>query len=231
MTIVAGFSWSRQGGAPLNLAAQISRVHRRQGHRRGDRGTAVAGQRRPRRGRVPALCHVAGCAFTRQSGQPAAGGSRHPDCRPPINLNSNGFDRTRAAHDATFVVVGSSSSGLLGRVALGSVTERLVHTAAVPVAIAPRGYAECIGIRCTGSPPPTAAKPTSTVSSPRPPSWPRSGRCDCGSCRSRSGRCRCSAARSRRPPRTLSSNSGRAGRSTISSSSSTLFAHTSRFPT
>ena len=45
-----------------------------------------------------------------------------------------------AAHDARLVVVGSSSSGLLGRVALGSVTERLVHTAAVPVAIAPRGY-------------------------------------------------------------------------------------------
>jgi nucleotide-binding universal stress UspA family protein len=45
-----------------------------------------------------------------------------------------------ASHDARLVVVGSSSSGLLGRVALGSVTERLVHTAAVPVAIAPRGY-------------------------------------------------------------------------------------------
>ena len=38
------------------------------------------------------------------------------------------------------LVVGSSSSGLLGRVALGSVTDRLVHTAVVPVAIAPRGY-------------------------------------------------------------------------------------------
>jgi hypothetical protein len=43
-------------------------------------------------------------------------------------------------YDADLVVVGSSSSGLLGRVALGSVTERLVHTAGVPVAIAPRGY-------------------------------------------------------------------------------------------
>jgi nucleotide-binding universal stress UspA family protein len=45
-----------------------------------------------------------------------------------------------SAHDAQLVVVGSSSSGLLGRVTLGSVTERLVHTASVPVAIAPRGY-------------------------------------------------------------------------------------------
>jgi nucleotide-binding universal stress UspA family protein len=43
-------------------------------------------------------------------------------------------------HNADLVVVGSSSSGLLGKVALGSVTDRLVHTAAVPVAIAPRGY-------------------------------------------------------------------------------------------
>ncbi len=45
-----------------------------------------------------------------------------------------------AADRAQLVVVGSSSSGLLGRVVLGSVTDRLVHTAAVPVAIAPRGY-------------------------------------------------------------------------------------------
>ena len=51
-----------------------------------------------------------------------------------------GLIELAAAHDARMVVVGSSSSGLLGRVALGSVTERLVHTAAVPVAIAPRGY-------------------------------------------------------------------------------------------
>ena len=44
-------------------------------------------------------------------------------------------------NDASLAVVGSSSSGLLGRIGLGSVTERLVHTASVPVAIAPRGYA------------------------------------------------------------------------------------------
>ena len=43
-------------------------------------------------------------------------------------------------HGADVVVVGSSSSGLLGRIALGSVTERLVHTSKVPVALAPRGY-------------------------------------------------------------------------------------------
>ena len=51
-----------------------------------------------------------------------------------------GLTDLASEHNAELVVVGSSSSGLLGRVALGSVTERLVHTAAVPVAIAPRGY-------------------------------------------------------------------------------------------
>jgi nucleotide-binding universal stress UspA family protein len=49
------------------------------------------------------------------------------------------------ANQANLVVVGSSSTGLLGRVALGSVTERLVHTAEVPVAIAPRGYPQNAG--------------------------------------------------------------------------------------
>lgn len=40
--------------------------------------------------------------------------------------------------DAPMLVLGSSSMGLLGRVALGSVTERLLHSS--PVAVAPRGF-------------------------------------------------------------------------------------------
>ena len=38
------------------------------------------------------------------------------------------------------VVLGSSSSSLLGRIGLGSVTERLLHSSPVPVAVAPHGY-------------------------------------------------------------------------------------------
>jgi nucleotide-binding universal stress UspA family protein len=52
----------------------------------------------------------------------------------------NGLMELVAEHSADLVVVGSSSSGLLGRIALGTVTERLVYTSKVPVAIAPRGY-------------------------------------------------------------------------------------------
>jgi nucleotide-binding universal stress UspA family protein len=58
----------------------------------------------------------------------------------PSTSTPNGLMELVGEHDADLVVVGSSSAGLLGRVDLGSVTERLVHTSKVPVAIAPRGY-------------------------------------------------------------------------------------------
>ncbi|MGZ8715325.1 MAG: universal stress protein [Mycobacterium sp.] len=140
MTILAGFSSSRQGTAPLNLAAQISRWT-------GDKVVAAAIVERP----WPAngdpieeeylryVTSQASHAIDRVVGQ------LPEDLDIPTVVHQStsiptGLTELAAAHDARLVVVGSSSSGLLGRVALGSVTERLVHTAAVPVAIAPRGY-------------------------------------------------------------------------------------------
>jgi nucleotide-binding universal stress UspA family protein len=52
-------------------------------------------------------------------------------------------------HDAALIVVGSCSTGVLGRVALGSVTDRLVHSSPVPVALPPRGYRCVAGARVT----------------------------------------------------------------------------------
>ena len=43
-------------------------------------------------------------------------------------------------HAASMVVLGSSSAGVFGHIALGSVTDRLLHSSPVPVALAPRGY-------------------------------------------------------------------------------------------
>lgn len=43
-------------------------------------------------------------------------------------------------HDANLIVLGSSSHGAFGHVALGSVTDRLVHSSPVSVAIATRGF-------------------------------------------------------------------------------------------
>ncbi len=41
---------------------------------------------------------------------------------------------------ASALVLGSSSKGSLGRISLGSVTDRLVHAAPLPVLLAPRGF-------------------------------------------------------------------------------------------
>ena len=43
-------------------------------------------------------------------------------------------------HDAAAIVLGSASSGALGRVALGSASDGLVHMSSIPVALAPRGF-------------------------------------------------------------------------------------------
>ena len=42
--------------------------------------------------------------------------------------------------DADLLVLGSSASGQLGQVVVGSTADRLLHSSPVPVAIAPRGY-------------------------------------------------------------------------------------------
>lgn len=43
-------------------------------------------------------------------------------------------------HAAGLLVLGSSTAGVLGRVAFGSVAERLLHTSPLPVALGPRGF-------------------------------------------------------------------------------------------
>lgn len=42
-------------------------------------------------------------------------------------------------HDASLLVVGSSTHGAWGHIALGSVSDRLLHSSPVPVALTPRG--------------------------------------------------------------------------------------------
>jgi nucleotide-binding universal stress UspA family protein len=47
--------------------------------------------------------------------------------------------------DASALVLGSSSKGPLGRISFGSVTDRLAHSAHLPVLLAPRGYRSSTG--------------------------------------------------------------------------------------
>jgi nucleotide-binding universal stress UspA family protein len=43
-------------------------------------------------------------------------------------------------HGASLLVLGSSTAGVLGRVAFGSVADRMLHTSPLPVVLAPRGF-------------------------------------------------------------------------------------------
>jgi nucleotide-binding universal stress UspA family protein len=140
MTIIAGFSSSRQGVAPLNLATQLARTS-------GEKIIAAVVVERPLpagvdpledeyRGYVAAQATVSLERVVAQiSGDFDISVVTHHATSVP-----NGLMELVAEHSADLVVVGSSSSGLLGRIALGTVTERLVYTSKVPVAIAPRGY-------------------------------------------------------------------------------------------
>jgi nucleotide-binding universal stress UspA family protein len=140
MTIIAGFSSSRLGSAPLNLAARLARTT-------GEKIiAAVVVERALLAGADPVEDEYQGYLAS----QANASLERVVDqVRGELDISvivhhstsiPNGLMELVGQHSADVVVVGSSSSGLLGRVTLGSVTERLVHTSKVPVALAPRGY-------------------------------------------------------------------------------------------
>jgi nucleotide-binding universal stress UspA family protein len=56
------------------------------------------------------------------------------------NSVPRGLQQVADAESALAIVVGSSHRGPVGRIAPGSVGERLLHGASCPVAVAPRGY-------------------------------------------------------------------------------------------
>ena len=134
MTILAGFSSSRPGSAPLNLAAQLSRTT-------GEQVIAAAIVERALPARAdPIKDQYQGYVTSQatESLQRVVDRVRGDlDISVTVHQSTSiprGLTELVDQHSADLVVVGSSSSGLLGRVALGSVTEHLVHTAAVPVA-------------------------------------------------------------------------------------------------
>lgn len=51
-----------------------------------------------------------------------------------------GLVELAAQESADVIVLGNSSHGVLGRVSLGGVTNHLVHSSPVPIALAPRGF-------------------------------------------------------------------------------------------
>ena len=140
MTILAGFSASSHGYAPLHLAAQIARCT-------GGKLVAAALVERPWPPKDDPtereyLSHLTGQVKRKLD---AAVATLPADVDTWTLASESDSVPTGLANlaievGAEVVVVGSSSTGLLGRVGLGSVTDSLVHHAQLPVAIAPRGY-------------------------------------------------------------------------------------------
>ncbi|MGV0812021.1 universal stress protein [Mycolicibacterium boenickei] len=145
MTILAAFSASRHSSAPLNLAVQLARTT-------GEQVIAAAVVERswpPRDDPVEGeyIAYVRAQA-TEALQRAVAVLPIDVEVTPVVHESTSiptGLIELADTHRASLVSVGSSSSGMIGRVALGSVTERLVHTARVPVAFAPRAYSQTDG--------------------------------------------------------------------------------------
>lgn len=58
----------------------------------------------------------------------------------PSRSVPTGLLELAAERDAAMIVLGSSSGGMFGHVSLGSVTDRILHSSHIPVALAPRGF-------------------------------------------------------------------------------------------
>lgn len=139
MTIVAGFSAARQNEAPIELAVKLANTT----------GEAIAAVAVVERRSPPFSDPVEDEYLDYVTAQaelalhnaiadlPKGGVSVDVRVGPSITKTLAEY---ASEVDASVVTVGSASSGLLGRIALGSVTNRVVHSASTPVAIAPRGY-------------------------------------------------------------------------------------------
>jgi nucleotide-binding universal stress UspA family protein len=140
MTIVVGYGAERGGRGVLHLAATLARSA-------DDKlilCTVVPAPWPPSPAKVDAeyraeLDRTASEALDHARAQLAAdvvasGRVHHARSAPA------GLLEVAEQHDADLIVVGSSSAGVFGRVALGSVSSRLTPSSPVPVGLPPRGY-------------------------------------------------------------------------------------------
>ena len=141
MTMIVGYAPDERGGAAvLDLAAMLARAS-------GDDllvACVVPAPWAPGMARIDAeyrraLDDIADRALNRaredlETGVPATF-VRHDARSAPVGLLE-----LAEQHAADLVVLGSSSAGLFGHIALGSVSDRLLHSSPVPLALATRGF-------------------------------------------------------------------------------------------
>ena len=201
MSILAGYPPEGRDRAVLNLAAMLARSA-------GDDllvCTVVPAPWFPSPARIDAeyqayLDDVANQALDRaRADLPAdvsATFSMHRSRSAP-----SGLLEVAEQHDATMIVLGSASGGVFGHIALGSVTDWLLHSSAFPLALATRGFRSGPVAGSPGSLSGTAGRRPTTWS-PQPASLRPGWAPPCDWPRSPSGH------RPRRPPGSASKKKG-----------------------
>jgi nucleotide-binding universal stress UspA family protein len=140
MTLIVGYAPDERGKAALHLASMLGRSS-------GDDlvvGSVVPAPWLPGMARVDAeyrehLDKLADQALE-QARANLPGGVTADFVRYSARSAPAGLLELAQQRDASMIVLGSSSAGAFGHVVLGSVTDRLVHSSPIPIALSPRGF-------------------------------------------------------------------------------------------
>ncbi|MBU3750775.1 MAG: universal stress protein [Mycobacterium sp.] len=144
MSVVVGYLAGKSGTAPLHLAATLARTLRT---------SLVVASIVPRPWTFPSTARV-DAEYAAWADQLAADSAKEaerellsiaPGAEVAFHSHahrsvSGGLIEVVSELDAEMLVLGSSAYGRHGQVVVGSTADRLLHSAPVPVAIAPRGY-------------------------------------------------------------------------------------------
>lgn len=144
MTVLVGYLAGKSGAAPLNLAASMARTLRTS-------LTVVSIVPRPWTFPSTARVDAEYAAWADQLAANSAKEAQRELASITQSLDvvfhshahrsvSGGLVAVAGELQAELLVLGSSASGQLGQVVVGSTADRLLHSSPVPVAIAPRGY-------------------------------------------------------------------------------------------
>ncbi|WP_328351551.1 universal stress protein [Mycobacterium sp. NBC_00419] len=144
MTVVVGYLAGKSGTAPLNLAVGAARTLRTS-------LTVATIVPKPWTTPSPARIDAEYASWADQLGADSA-----KEAQRYLATVADGVEIAYHSHahrsvsgglvdvigevGADLLVLGSSSNGQLGQVVVGSTADRLLHSSAVPLAIAPRGY-------------------------------------------------------------------------------------------
>ncbi|MCB0948988.1 MAG: universal stress protein [Mycobacterium sp.] len=144
MTVLTGYLAGKCGHAPLSLAVEVARAL-------NTSLTVVAVVPRPWMTPSPARIDAEFAAYANQLGADSEREAREylDTAAADVEVGflqlanrtaGDGLLDAIERTDADVLVVGSSSSGALGQLVLGSTTDWLLHASPVPVALSPRGY-------------------------------------------------------------------------------------------